>query len=270
MRIYVFGILLVIAGCKSTGSGSQVRAIEDSQSITQRPDGNYDVACKDGRTQVVTKSQIVADDICGDPLPKLLPVGLYEASSTRKSCKLSAVSSYDSNGRLVSVTTIQKECPTASVNDKVEQFTCDHDARQCESTDGSVLSDITEWTFTRKNSSGWKFSMAFKDAPVLPNTIYGSGVYKPTGNGNCQHDLTPYVRKDGSLSHIVSEVTAIGSDCGPGRRIFVCSKTNAGADQCIEFGAQSYDRIFDYLGGIFRIQRILSNGQSEWTYKYAK
>jgi hypothetical protein len=47
---------------------NQMAAIADARSFAKRPDGKFDVVCTDGRTQVVTRAQIAAQDVC-KPVP---------------------------------------------------------------------------------------------------------------------------------------------------------------------------------------------------------
>ncbi len=60
---------IALAACASapdddTGASSESPLISDASSLIQRPDGRFDVVCKDGSREVVTAEQIAANEVC--------------------------------------------------------------------------------------------------------------------------------------------------------------------------------------------------------------
>jgi hypothetical protein len=63
---------LALMGCfaSSDNLGSDESAeIGDVQSINRRPDGLFDVRCRDGRHEVATEDEILANTVCATPHP---------------------------------------------------------------------------------------------------------------------------------------------------------------------------------------------------------
>jgi hypothetical protein len=66
--------VLVLAACSAgpepeEAASNEAPLVSDASSMIQRPDGRWDVVCKNGRTEVVTTAQIMANDVCGSSLP---------------------------------------------------------------------------------------------------------------------------------------------------------------------------------------------------------
>jgi hypothetical protein len=70
----VFGgvLLAACAGAPSeetAAESAQAPLVQDASSMIQRSDGRWDVVCKDGRREVVTTSQVLANDVCQTTSP---------------------------------------------------------------------------------------------------------------------------------------------------------------------------------------------------------
>ncbi len=62
-------IAISVVACGSSAEGeatgsAQQEQISDIGSMTQRPDGQFDVVCKNGATEVVTATQIAQNQVC--------------------------------------------------------------------------------------------------------------------------------------------------------------------------------------------------------------
>src|SRR5262249_32278154 len=55
-------------GADSVGEAKSAQ-VSDAQSITRRPDGLFDVVCRDGRQEVANETEILANTVCAPPLP---------------------------------------------------------------------------------------------------------------------------------------------------------------------------------------------------------
>ena len=53
----------------TASNGGNDELVSDAASMTQRADGSWDVVCKDGRHEVVTLADILADKVCGGAPP---------------------------------------------------------------------------------------------------------------------------------------------------------------------------------------------------------
>src|SRR5262245_47662595 len=64
-----FLVSCALVGCSGSpteGTGASEQAsVSDSASITRRDDGRFDVVCLDGTNEVVTKDELLADEVCG-------------------------------------------------------------------------------------------------------------------------------------------------------------------------------------------------------------
>ena len=64
---------LTACSAGATNDGAQAGEsdlVSDAATLTQRPDGKFDVVCKGGRHEIVTVADILADKVCeGAPLP---------------------------------------------------------------------------------------------------------------------------------------------------------------------------------------------------------
>lgn len=59
----------LVAGCSAGPAGDDAQAsedqlISDADSITRRSDGQFDVRCRDGRTEIATATQVQSSEIC--------------------------------------------------------------------------------------------------------------------------------------------------------------------------------------------------------------
>lgn len=81
-----------LAACSSAPAddqavnGGEDALVSDAASMTQRPDGTWDVVCKDGRHEVVTVAEIVADKVCNGAAPSTC-VQKCEARFDNGTCK---------------------------------------------------------------------------------------------------------------------------------------------------------------------------------------
>jgi hypothetical protein len=79
MRLTLVLGLFVLAACSSSeGTGtSDPELVEDIVSMTKRPDGLFDVRCRDGRLEIASADQIRANQVCnggGSPVGTALRV----------------------------------------------------------------------------------------------------------------------------------------------------------------------------------------------------
>ncbi len=65
---WLLSVLVVLSAwsCKTadSGSGSSVKDIADAKVITQRPDGNFDVFCKDGTSEIRSREDLLGNHVC--------------------------------------------------------------------------------------------------------------------------------------------------------------------------------------------------------------
>lgn len=45
-------------------NSSELKSLDDADSLTQQPDGSYLAICKDGTREILTQSQVLANDVC--------------------------------------------------------------------------------------------------------------------------------------------------------------------------------------------------------------
>jgi hypothetical protein len=75
LALLVVGMLgAALAACSSASTddaavSGEDALVSDAASMTQRADGSWDVVCKDGRREVVTTADILADKVCGGAPP---------------------------------------------------------------------------------------------------------------------------------------------------------------------------------------------------------
>jgi hypothetical protein len=64
----LLGTVSLAMACSSgedpAASAMESELIADAQSMTQLPDGRWNVVCKDGTTEIVTSTQILANEVC--------------------------------------------------------------------------------------------------------------------------------------------------------------------------------------------------------------
>ncbi len=80
----VFALLCACSRTVSPDVGTdEAPVIEDAASMVARPDGAYDVTCKDGRTEVATAEQIRSDAVCA-PVMQGCSTDLFDACWTER------------------------------------------------------------------------------------------------------------------------------------------------------------------------------------------
>jgi hypothetical protein len=60
-------VLVACADAPAESTQTEAPLISDAQTITQNPDGTFDVVCKDGRKETVSQEVILANKICDAP-----------------------------------------------------------------------------------------------------------------------------------------------------------------------------------------------------------
>src|SRR4051812_21182019 len=75
VTLLVLGVLgAAMAACSAPpaddgATSGEDQLVSDAASMTQKPDGTWDVVCKDGRHQNVPTADILADKVCNGDLP---------------------------------------------------------------------------------------------------------------------------------------------------------------------------------------------------------
>lgn len=64
LRLILATLLLSACGAPEASDSSETAALGDAQRIDQRPDGKYDVLCRDGRREVVTAADLQQNNVC--------------------------------------------------------------------------------------------------------------------------------------------------------------------------------------------------------------
>ena len=67
LSLGVLSTLIVgISACSSENNDiNEVKAVNDISSMSQRPDGNFNVSCNDGSTEIVSPDDILNNRVCG-------------------------------------------------------------------------------------------------------------------------------------------------------------------------------------------------------------
>ena len=77
------------ASVDGAARGDENDLVADAASMNHRPDGNWDVVCKDGRQEVATTADILADKVCGG-LPPQVCIAQCSSRHSNGNCETQA------------------------------------------------------------------------------------------------------------------------------------------------------------------------------------